>query len=83
LGELIATLDGSLPTKAAIPYSLVDGFQKLHLNDPDFEQGVKKLRHRLTHFQDLIPEDFDLLDKLLSAMDAEVSTVFRKLWRKR
>jgi hypothetical protein len=83
LSELVETLDGSLPAETTIPYSLADGFQKLHLNDPDFDQGVKNLRHRLTHFQDPTPEDFDLLDKLLSVVDADVSTVFRKLWRKR
>jgi hypothetical protein len=83
LGELVETLDGSLPSKAAIPYSLVDGFQKLHLNDPDFAQEVNNLRYRLTHFRDLTPEDFELLDKLLSAVDADESAVFRKLWRKR
>jgi hypothetical protein len=83
LGELVETLDGNLPTTTTIPYSLVDGFQKLHLTEPDFDQGVNNLRYRLTHFRDLTPEDFELLDKLLSVVDADVSTVFRKLWRKR
>jgi hypothetical protein len=83
LGELIETLDERFPTKATIPYSLVDAFQKLCQTQPDFDQKLKNLHHRLTHYRDLIPDDFDLLDKLLSVVDADASAVFRKLWRKR
>jgi len=83
LGELIETLDEGFPTKATIPYSLTAAFQKLCQNQPDFDQKLKNLHHRLTHYRDLIPDDFDLLDELLSVVDADASAVFRKLWRKR
>jgi len=82
-GELIETLDEHFSAKTTIPHSLVEGLQRLTRNEPNFNQEVKNLHHRLTHFGDLTQEDFVLLDKLLSAVDADASAVFRKLWRKR
>jgi hypothetical protein len=83
LGEIIETLEGRPPAKSTIPHSLVDDFQKLRVNEPGLDQVLKNLHLRLTSFRDLIPEDFEFLDKLLSVVDADVSAVFSKLWRKR
>ena len=83
LSEIIETLEGRPPAKPTIPHSLVDNFQKLRVNEPGLDQALKNLHLGLTSFRDLIPDDFELLDKLLSVVDADASAIFSKLWRKR
>lgn len=83
LKEIKAVFENKAVTTSQLPNFLIRSFGELIQQSPYLKTDLDNLIHALSSGKELTPENFELLDKILSVVDEDRSNVFRKLRSRR